>query len=299
MAGAENLTGIHFLLTYRCSASCAHCFVWGDPSHRGAIPREDITRYLDEAVEMGTITGIFIEGGEVFTEYADLKWFIGQCSERGWDVSILSNGFWAKTEEIARRRLQPLIDAGLTGMSLSTDEYHQPFVPVGNVEIAARVGEELGIKVGRMGTPADRVMFRGRAADRLAPGIEDGRAAWQTFTECTREKLETPGRIHLDKYGLLHLCQGLAIDTARNKPLAEAIEGYDPKSHPIVRLLLDGGPARLAQAAQTHGFVPRDDYADECQLCYEARKHLRDRYPNYLGPAEVYGETDPAPALSR
>ncbi|MBT3271252.1 4Fe-4S cluster-binding domain-containing protein [Candidatus Poribacteria bacterium] len=299
MAGAENLTGIHFLLTYRCSASCAHCFVWGDPSHRGAIPREDVTRYLDEALEMGTITGIFIEGGEVFTEYADLKWFIGQCSERGWDVSILSNGFWAKTEEIARKRLQPLIDAGLTGMSLSTDEYHQPFVPLERVEIAARVAEELGVNVGRMGTPADRVMFRGRAADSLAPGKEDDRAAWQTFTECTREKLETPGRIHLDKYGMLHLCQGLAMDSARNKPLADAIEGYDPKSHPIVRLLLDGGPARLAQAAQTHGFVPRDDYADECQLCYEARKHLRDRYPDYLGPAEVYGETDPAPALAR
>lgn len=299
MAVADSLTGIHFLLTYRCSAACAHCFVWGDPSHRGAIPRHDVRRYLDEAKEMATITGIFIEGGEVFTEYDDLKWFIGQCSERGWDVSIVSNGFWAKSEEIARTRLQPLIDAGLTGMSLSTDEFHQPFVPVERVEIAARVAEELGISVGRMGTASDKVMYRGRAADRLAPDVEDGRAAWQTFTECKREKLAEPKRVHLDKYGMLHLCQGLAMDTARDKPLAEAIEGYDPNSHPIVRLLLDGGPARLAQAAQTHGFVPRDDYADECHLCYEARKHLRARYPVYLGPAEVYGETDPAPALAR
>ena len=28
------LSGLHFLLTYRCVYECDHCFVWGSPASR-------------------------------------------------------------------------------------------------------------------------------------------------------------------------------------------------------------------------------------------------------------------------
>ena len=68
-------------------------------------------------------------------------------------------------------------------------------------------------------------------------------------------------------------------------PLPELCRAYDPDEHPIVGPLLAGGPLALA-----HGYdVPlREQYADACQLCYEARSALRVRFPKLLAPDAMY-----------
>jgi hypothetical protein len=50
--------------------------------------------------------------------------------------------------------------------------------------------------------------------------------------------------------------------------------------------LLSGGPANLVR----HFDLPhQEQYADACHLCYETRLALRERFPEYLGPDQVYG----------
>ena len=71
-----------------------------------------------------------------------------------------------------------------------------------------------------------------------------------------------------------------------DNPFSEIINNYDPLLHPIIRPLLEGGPAKLIEEYHIDHEIK---YADECHLCYEARKTLLARFPKLLGPKQVYG----------
>jgi hypothetical protein len=54
----------------------------------------------------------------------------------------------------------------------------------------------------------------------------------------------------------------------------------------VIGPLLAGGPAELVRRYD----LPREEcYADACHLCYEARRALRDRFPEILTPDQMYG----------
>jgi hypothetical protein len=115
---------------------------------------------------------------------------------------------------------------------------------------------------------------------------------WTDFGECTDEDFRDPGRVHVDGYGNVHLCQGLLLGNLLERPLKELLASYDPEAHPIIGPLLRGGPAELTRRYE----LPHDQaYVDACHLCYEARRALRDRYPAALGPPLVYGLEDSGP----
>jgi hypothetical protein len=98
--------------------------------------------------------------------------------------------------------------------------------------------------------------------------------------------LREPGRIHVDPLGNLHICQGIAIGNLFQTSLKEICAQYDPDRHPIAGPLLRGGPIELVKI---YSVPHRAAYADACHLCYEARRDLRDRFPEILGPDQVYG----------
>jgi len=128
-------------------------------------------------------------------------------------------------------------------------------------------------------------MFKGRAAVKLVEGV--ARRPWREFTECPHESLDEPGRVHVDHLGNLHLCQGLTMGSLFERPLVEIVAAYDPQAHPIVGPLLAGGPAALVERYD----VPHEEaYADACHMCYMARNVLRERFSEYLGPGQMYGE---------
>ena len=118
------------------------------------------------------------------------------------------------------------------------------FHPDGGIKEACRyliyaAAEKLGISTGPLVTEkpcvqvddekkpvvAGGVMFRGRAVDKMLEGLP--RRAWEAFTECPPEDLKNPGRVHLDSYGHLHLCQGLSMGNIWKTPIAELIKGYE------------------------------------------------------------------------
>jgi len=64
------------------------------------------------------------------------------------------------------------------------------------------------------------------------------------------------------------------------RPLKEIVTSYDPRAHPIIGPLIEGGPAALVE----HYDLPHEDsYADACHLCYVARDALRGRFFRVLG----------------
>ena len=280
----KSLTAIHFLISYGCSCECAHCFVWGSPHRQASMTAEQVDGFLEQIRSVETITGVCGEGGESFTRYPVLLHFLRRATALGLRGSALTNAFWATSRREAEARIAELMAAGLTNLGVSTDQWHQRCVPVERVDMLLEVCAAAGLEAARMETKLEGVMFRGRAAERLAPQMPMRPA--EELTTCPHEQLGAPSRIHLDCYGRLHLCQGLNVGGGRP---AEAVGGYDPARHPIVKVLLQGGPLALGRFAAGFGFEIAEGYVDACHLCYRAREFLRPRFPDLLGPDEMYG----------
>jgi hypothetical protein len=70
--------------------------------------------------------------------------------------------------------------------------------------------------------------------------------------------------------------------------LSAICQGYDLETHPVIGPLLAGGPAELVRR---YALSPQSGYADACHLCDEARRALRSRFPDCLGPDQMYGVT--------
>jgi hypothetical protein len=279
-----SLSGIHFLITYGCSAECDHCFIWGSPRRTAAMTPGQVDGFLQQILALETVTGVCAEGGESFTQYDLLLHFLRRATSLGLNASALTNASWVTSSEVAENRLAQLMDAGLTNLGISTDCWHQQVVPVERVDLLLAACAAAGISAARMETQLDGVMFRGRAAERLAPGRPTRPSS--ELTTCPHEQLASPSRVHLDCYGFLHLCQGLTLGRAS---VPDAVAAYDPTSHPIVRRLLEGGPYALGRFAAELGFPLAPGYVDACHLCYRAREYLRPHFPDLLAPDEMYG----------
>lgn len=280
-----SLKGIHFLISYGCSSECEHCFIWGTPRRDAGMTVELVDELLEQVLALGTVTDVCGEGGESFTKYEVLLHFLRRATELGLSAGALTNASWVESREQAEERIAELMAAGLTNLGISTDEWHQKYIPVERVDTLLAVCEAAGLSASRMESPLEGVMFRGRAAERLAPRVPTRPA--EELTACPHEQLGAPGRIHLDCYGKLHLCQGIVVGAGLP---AEAVAGFDPERHPIVSRLVHGGPYALAQYAAEHGFEIASGYADACHLCYRTREFLRPRFPDLLGPDEMYGD---------
>lgn len=297
-----NLSGLHLLLTYQCNYECDHCFVWGSPSQRGTLTLEQVRSIYRQVRQVGTVEWVYLEGGEPFLYYPIMLRAAQEAASAGFLVGLLSNVYWATTVEDAVEWLRPLVGS-VQDLTVSTDLFHYDEMVSQQARNALAAAEHLGVAAdtiicqvpeGAPGYPSQRpgqpvesgpIMFRGRAAVKLVEGAS--RRAWSTFTECPHERLDSPGRVHVDCYGNLHLCQGLTLGSLFQRSLVEIVESYDPRSHPVVGPLLSGGPAGLAQQ---YGLPHQEAYVDACHLCYELRAALRERFPGILGPGQMYGE---------
>ncbi len=291
------LTGLHVLLTYRCLFECDHCFVYSGPNAEGTFTLAQIRVALDQAKRLGTITRVFFEGGEPFLYYPLLLAAVREARARGFEVGIVSNAYFATAAEDARLALEPLQQAGLSDITLSEDELHFGEVRETPARCALQAAAAVGLPADTLATaspclqpaPGEAqvsgdVMFRGRAVEKLAGGLP--RRPWQSFTECPHEELADPGRVHLDAYGNVHLCQGLLMGNLWRTPLEHMAPAYTPQTHPVVAPLLRGGPAELIRA---YDVSHEEGYVDACHACFMARRALLDRFPAWLAPRQVYG----------
>ena len=290
------MKALHFLVTLQCTRACPHCFVWGGPGQRATMAVEDLRTWIGEAADAGLSSCAF-EGGEPFLYHPTLLEGVKEARRRGLTAGAVTNGYWAVSEQTARAALEPLVAAGLGSMMISTDDYHGGPEASRRARVALAAGEALGINAYLSQTRLEGVMFRGRAVERLAPGVLAGTGSVgkgarqgsrpQDLTKCPHESLDDPGRVHVDPDGNLHVCQGLVMGNLRRQDLPSILSTFRPAAHPVIGPLLAGGPHALATA---HGLVSKLAYADACHLCYETRRRLRERYPEVLTPAYLYGE---------
>ena len=297
------LTGIHFLLSYKCDSECDHCFVYSSPRAKGTFTLDQMKRVYGELPKIGTIEWVYFEGGEPFLFYALMHEGIRMARDMGFKTGIVTNAYWATSTEDAELWLRPLRDLKVSDLSVSDDSFHHEDCAASPAKHALQAARRLGmpctsICIGKptveeavdkgqgRGKPVigGGAMFKGRAVEKLTAGLP--LRPWSEFTECPHEDLRNPGRVHLDAHGNVHLCQGLSMGNMWDIPLSKMVRQYDADLHPICGPLINGGPALLAKEYE----VPHDDgYVDACHMCYLVRLALLDRFPQYLAPKSVYG----------
>ena len=293
-----DLSGLHLLLTYQCLFECEHCFVFSNPRQSGVMTLKDVRNILRQAKNLGTVESIYFEGGEPFLYYAVLVRGVQEAAALGFSVGVVTNAYWASAYEDALEWLRPLAGA-LEDLSISSDLHHfsQKLSP--QAANARQAAQELGIPCGIISVaqpvandpgeepePAEAsLMYKGRAAQRLAPQARH--TNWTDFRECPYEDFHDPGRMHVDPFGNLFVCQGLMVGNLYKTPLAEIVRAYDPANHPVIGPLSRGGPVELVT---TYGLAHEEQYADACHLCDHARRTLRSRFPEVLGPDQLYEE---------
>jgi MoaA/NifB/PqqE/SkfB family radical SAM enzyme len=296
------LTGIHILLTLKCTSECDHCFLHCGPGREATFTIGQLRTLIRQIEELGTVKIVYFEGGEPFLFYPLLLQGLRMVRTAGFDAGIVTNGYWATSVEDGLHWLRPIRELGIVDFSVSDDEFHRFDKNDRKAEFARQAAQQLGIPTGTIcieppsvsplaaegwhGKPVvgGGVLFKGRAAEKLTAGLP--RRSCEQFTTCPHEDLLNPERVHVDAYGNVHLCQGLSMGNIWEKPLRELVCGYQAQTHPIAGPLLRGGPMRLATE---YGLAMCDSYVDECHMCYTARKLLLPRFPQYLTPKEAYG----------
>ena len=219
---------------------------------------------------------------------------VQEASDLGFQVGVVTNGYWATSERDALEWLRP-IAGSIDDLSISSDSYHGVSDGYRNPAIARAAARELDIPVdfisvaepeasGTLPPGESPVLFRGRAAELLASKVPP--EPWQKFTTCPWENLRNPQRVHVDPFGHLHICQGISIGNLLERPLTEIMADFRPDEHPIVGPLLVGGPAEIVRR---YNLAHEDGYADHCHLCYTSRQSLRSRFPDVLAPDQMYG----------
>ena len=124
---ADRMGIVTILTTNTCTAECAHCCMNSNKTRRGAISAEEGKRTISAAHESGALLIVFA-GGEPTLLKKDLFAMIRHASELGLRTRVVSNASWAITPAKARAMIDRFVEAGLTDLNVSYDDYHLPYI---------------------------------------------------------------------------------------------------------------------------------------------------------------------------
>ena len=300
------ISQLHILLTYVCTKSCDHCFVCSSPEADpiGTFSLDQLKKVIDEAKKIESMEWFYFEGGEPFLFYPIMMDAIQLAKKNKFKVGIVTNGYWANSEENVRYYLRELHEVGLDDLSVSDDCFHMINEFDHPSLVLEKLGKEIGVPINTLtlnkpddipienieikkGEPiiGGNIRLRGRAADKLTKNLPVQESMY--LNTCGHEELVNPMRVHLDAYGYVHICQGISIGNMWEEPLSEILLNYNAYDHPIVAPLIKGGPFELAKKYQ----IPyQEKFIETCHMCYEIRKELRSYHPEYLQPNQMYNE---------
>ena len=322
-------SSIGLMLTYRCSSRCVCCYVFSGPESGSSDTEMSVESAIDYWRGVRNLAGergkVHITGGEPFLDYERLCKLLQAGQEQGLGglEKIETNASWCSSASLAHARLGELKCLGLKKLQVSTDIYHQQYVPLECVRLAVEAGRKIlgdqGVQVRwedflagpelvdampetqRRAAFATTVAQRrermvGRAAEELASLFPS--RDYDSFAEVNcRGALLGAKHVHIDGAGNVFsgTCAGIIV----GNPASEGPGGFerlwrsfDFRKHPIYSILAAKGPVGLLRLAEPLGYRPLRGYADKCHLCYDIRRYLyqKGRYHQYLGPGVCYGQ---------
>lgn len=139
-------SALTLLPTYQCTAACKNCCFGCHFAVEGRIPQDRLLRYIREAKDIPSLRLIVFSGGECFLLDKDLDEAVEEASLNGVITRCVTNGYWAKTPELARARIQTLAARGLDELNISTGDFHQRWIGIDRVGYAAEAAVNEGLQ---------------------------------------------------------------------------------------------------------------------------------------------------------
>lgn len=131
--------------TWHCDIACAHCLFSSSPKVSGQLDL-DTARSAIAQVARDTLAGrVVVSGGEPFSDFPYLLAIAEATSREGLKLGVVTNGSFAADEGAARSQLAALWRAGLRGLTVSWDAFHEAFVEPRTIRTLLRLCRELGI----------------------------------------------------------------------------------------------------------------------------------------------------------
>lgn len=289
--------GLCIVLTDRCNAACEICCFSCSPENNHVMDEALMFQAIDQATEVEGISYIGFSGGEPFLYYDLLKTGLAYARSKGFATSVATNGFWGNwPDEILQQRLGAL---QLDKIFLSTDYYHQQFVPGSSVERAISAARALGIGINvgigetRSHTSGAHFQQMGDSKYLLAfytyPYIRAGRAASYPESEFFQpsevpvERCVANGLIAVLYDGKVFPCckqqvfsSGLILGNLHESPLKEILSSSDTVA--LMRCL--NNPRCLHKLLEEKGMTETYQSAcDSCSSIFGDKKSLESLLP--------------------
>ena len=315
------------MLTYWCNARCASCYLCCGPKRSERMDIGTALRLWEELIAACPHgCRVHLSGGEPFGDWDHLIELCRQAKHRGLGPleKIETNAFWAADESVVRERLAALDAAGMGKLVISTDPYHQQYVPIERCRLTASVAGEVlghdrlqvrwrdwleeGFDTDTLSPPERKELFasyarqgrdrlNGRAADTLA-GCSERKSPQEFADKPCREALLRSRHVHIDPEGRVMpgTCAGIVLGTAVGQSVGgiwRRLNAEHPR-RPLIGALADRGPCGMLDLPETNEFEPRRGYASKCHLCWDIRGHLvrQGCFPESLVPAWMYERDD-------
>jgi hypothetical protein len=309
------------LLTYKCNCCCEFCYYRCSPQKNGLMTAETaISAWQSLKTLAGNRAKIHLTGGEPFLVYETLEEILKEAKKQKLgDIDMVeTNGFWATSEIIARRRLIQLSDIGMHKLKISCDPFHQQYIDIEPVRTLARVAEEvlgpyrvlvrwkkylqhpLEMKnISMQQLQANYLLclkdypcrFAGRAADNLAALVASKVPNAFASNNCSSALLGAKS-VHIDPYGNVFsgTCSGIALGNVIKTPLEKIWQQFHPHDSELIGTLFTNGPFGLLENAVNAGYSPLSAYADKCHLCTDLRRFFfsKNLFSATLAPPDCY-----------
>jgi hypothetical protein len=235
-------------------------------------------------------------GGEPFLHYRDIAVLIRDAKTLGLKTHIVTGAGWVKKEAQTRTRIELLVEAGLDGLNISWDQYHEAFSKPEQAVMLARIAAEAGLDViVRAVVSATRTKeeesarFTGLPVDLMATRIVRlGRAASLSASHFTvhdkppAENCDVVLSPVIEPDGSVYACCGPAKYGGRPSPLLLGDAKTEPLDDilarglkdPVLDIIYNLGPYGLLQLLKDHPvgrerFKARSAYTGICELCLD------------------------------
>lgn len=137
---------ITIFITNQCNIRCKHCFV------NPLLTKNDVMEYelfkdiLCVANKWG-VKNIKISGGEPFLFWNEIKHYLNSIKNDEITYCICTNAFWAKNNCETENIIKEMNNVGIKRIEISTDSYHQEFIPIENIIRCIKYAQQYNIKV--------------------------------------------------------------------------------------------------------------------------------------------------------
>ncbi|WP_166435852.1 radical SAM protein [Cellulomonas shaoxiangyii] len=176
-----------FVLSEKCNFRCRHCFNESEARKPAGMGADELLEHVRDAAATGRFAEIGLSGGEPMLFARALVRVVALAHELGLGANVTTNGYWGVSARTAHATLGPLVDAGLTALTVSVSEFHLEFTTGARLRtaVAAALGLGLEVRVNVVRTRAfdvaDAAALLGPLADRVdvvaMPCIPVGRGA--------------------------------------------------------------------------------------------------------------------------